>query len=116
MRSGGRRWEMWGGSARWSVGDGSRRVGDGEVRLVSGVLGVGCGVTRGEAFEEEEGKGKAGRTEGREGGRKGGRGIGEGELYQQTPDQPQSGDLLVFMLWLQVLTFQPLLSNILRMF
>ena len=35
--------------------------------------------------------GMAGRTEGGKGGRK----SGEGELYQQTPDQPQSGNFLI---------------------
>ena len=50
---------------------------------------MGCFAGLTATFEKQEDE------RGKQGGRKRGRERGQGELYQQTPDQPQSGDLLV---------------------
>ena len=52
---------------------------------------MGCFAGLTATFEKQEDE------RGKQGGRKRGRERGQGELYQQTPDQPQSGDLLVRM-------------------
>ena len=84
----------WPGHCRWECGKGAgwgpkwteAEGWGGDVGVVSGVPGVGCGVRQGAAFGSRRKRGgKAGRGEGRKGERKTGRESGEGSYINKLP-------------------------------